>query len=1068
MSHREKNLCLFQSSILALALWALNGATSVTAQIPGYNSTENKSTYWQQHVDYIIDVTLNDDGRTITGTEIFTYTNNSPDTLHSLYLKAFPNSARKGSLMDMRNRESGDYSLANADSSKWGYLYISEARGRGGKKLSINLDDTIYEILLKRPVAPGGFTRISLDFETRLPVGIGDRHHLISGQSKAAYWYPQVCVYDRKMGWVNSQYIGRGECYGDFGDFTVSISAPEDRIVAATGMLTNRKEVLPDTLRAKLDIMRFVAEPEEWPKFDFDNTKFKTWKFFAKKVNDFAWVAAPNFCLDEQMYNGVQIEIFPQRANARSWIKAKEYAARSLETFSELYGDYGWPQIKVTDSYDGMEYPMITFCRGGDPDPDFPLLIYHEIGHFWFMGLVGSNQVDRPFLDEGFTTMAEIVAMERYHGRKGNNVSHAGNWYKEKFYPQDEDRDARGYRIYLDWVRSGYDLPMIISADNATEYWAYRNSSYYKPVVMHFSLRAIYGDQLYFRAMRTYGRKWFYKHPYEDDFVRSFSGVVGERLDEYFEQWFTSRKQIDYKYESHKQLSGDSIPENTYTIKLSRPGDFATPVDIAFINNSDDTTFYTVNPEGHHYLKSGYQDGGTWRQYRQPAGKYSFVATVPGGISKAVIDPDNLLPDVNRLNNESGFLPPIETRFDAMFFDIPSMHKYSLRLRPDFWYDRPNGLIIGGHAHGSYIKKANKFSLDFGVGAESGRALVDLKVSHPTNLFGKLSYTKLRAFHSDYRTFFSAGYSKEFREKWTGDDFSYFELRTNFLDVDGSGSANTSDALSPLSGKNISEFIGEGRWDDGETSWLSLLSRNQTVNRYVDFKGEARGDYIFRGGKSNSSPSFTRIQTDFQMDFHLQSGARLELSTSFFLFYGSAVNDAFLYHISRPTPIDAMLGSNVFRSPGTFPTAWRVDFYLAEGFINRRVRGYQNRSFYGTEGRTFSAIITDINLLKKLGFNHLPHIGSFLSRTLAELFVQTGFIEQKSGVAGIYETPLKASDETYFTSAGVSFSTPSVWNGQKLRFDLPLYLSHPLPGEEKWQFRLSAALVLPLNTERWR
>ncbi|MCH7879665.1 MAG: M1 family metallopeptidase, partial [candidate division Zixibacteria bacterium] len=635
-----------RSKLKALATFLLPFAFGA-----GMAASVSAEKYWQQQVDYIIDVTLAKDGRTITGSEIIIYTNNSPDTLHILYLKAFANSARKGSLMDLRNREHENYSIANSNRSQWGHARISNVRGRNNRDLKFELDDTIYKIFLLAPIAPGAIARVSLDFETKLPAGIGDRHEFVSGQSKAAYWYPQVCVYDRKVGWVNSPYLGRGECYGDFGDFEVSITAPEDRIVVATGLLGNRQEVLPDSLRSMLDISNFLGERASWPEFSFDTANTKTWKFFAKKVNDFAWVASADFCMDEGMSNGIKLEVYPRRSNAEGWVKAVEYAARSEETFSELYGSYGWPVIKVTDSYDGMEYPMITFCSGGDPSPRFPLLVYHEIGHFWFMGLVGTNQVDRACLDEGFTTMAEIVAMEKYHGRKGNNTNWSGHFYKDAFYKLDEDRDARGYRIYLEWVRSGYDLPMIVPSDNANEYWAYRNSSYYKPVVMHFTLRSIFGDETYFAAMKRYGTRWFFKHPYEDDFIETFSGYVDQDLDEYFAQWFSSRRKIDYAYEGKKRSSGDD-----FEITLSKPGDFVTPIDVAVIGSGADTSFYTINPEGHTFIKDGYHDAGTWQQYRQPSRKYTFTAHAPGGVKKVVVDPYNLLPDINRLNNSSGFL----------------------------------------------------------------------------------------------------------------------------------------------------------------------------------------------------------------------------------------------------------------------------------------------------------------------------------------------------------------------------------------------------------------------------
>ncbi len=1024
----------------------------------GLSGVVSAQEYWQQQVDYQIDVTLSKDGRTISGSEILIYTNNSPDTLHVLYLKAFANSARKGSLMDKKRRDLENYSIAESDPSQWGHAHISNVRGRSDSELKFELDDTIYKIYLQSPIAPGATARISLDFETKLPVGIGDRHELVGGQSKAAYWYPQACVYDRKVGWVDAPYLGRGECYGDFGDFEVSITAPEDRIVVATGLLGNRPDVLPDSLRNMLDISNFLGDRSSWPKFSFDSEKTKTWKFFAKRVNDFAWVASADFCMDEGMSNGIQLEVYARRSNAKGWVKAIEYAARSEQTFSELYGNYGWPVITVTDSYDGMEYPMITFCSGGDPSPTFPLLVYHEIGHFWFMGLVGSNQVDRACLDEGFTTMAEIVAMEKYHGRRGNNTDWSGHFYKNAFYKLDEDRDARGYRIYLEWVRSGYDHPMIIPSDNANEYWAYRNSSYYKPVVMHFTLRSIFGDEIYFAAMKRYGTKWFFKHPYEDDFIETFSRYVDQDLDQYFAQWYTSRRRIDYAYEGKKHLGGD-----TYEIKLSKPGDFVTPIDVALITNSGDTSFYTVNPEGHTFVKDSYHDAGIWRQYRQPSREYSFSAIVTGGVSKVVVDPYNLLPDINRLNNSSGFLPPIETRIDAMFYDQPSMHEYSLRLRPDLWYDQPNGLIIGGHAHGSYINTDYKFSLDAGIGTESERALIDFKVSHPFRPLGRLSFIEGRLLRTDFRTYGSVGLTKEYRPRWTGPDYLKFRISGNYFNVDGQSS--------PASGRGqvtsqALPFLNEGIWSDRSNAWAELNLNYLKENRVISFSGSAKGRFVIGKFMENSGVGFTTLTATQNLRIKIPNSASLTLSASRSGISGqtSEINEAFLFHVSRSSPLESYTGSRIFRSPGAFPKSWREDFYLDDGGL----RGYQDRSLYGLASSRFSVVLGDIHILSTVFSNKFSSVGRFISRFNTELFLQTAWVHLK-GVnrSNTFETQTRSQNFKYYSSAGISFVSPSVWNGQQIRFDFPVYLSRPLPGEEKWDFRFSAAWILPLSLETW-
>lgn len=1053
----------FSKFILITALFILQLCTIGFAQ--RQNSLTIKKSgageYWQQVVDYDIAVTLDNDGRTISGAQTVHYTNNSPDTLPVLYLKAFPNSARKGSLMDLRRRDAEDYSLQDSDPEHWGSLTISNVTGRSKKALDFELDDTIYKVTLNHPLLPGATARIDLEFVSVLPVGIGARHEYVAGQTKAAYWYPQACVYDRKLGWVNSPYIGRGECYGDFGDFTVSITAPEDRVVTATGLLTNQKQALPDTLREMLDITQFVGPRDTWPEFDFDENKTRTWNFFAKKVNDFAWVAGSDFCIDETTHNGVKIEIYPKRSKAKHWTGAKRLAIESLETFSEYYGDYGWPAIKVTDSYDGMEYPMITFCSGDETTPYFFHLVYHEIGHFWFMGLVGSNQTDRPCLDEGFTTMAEIVAMEKYRGRKGNNVNWSDNWYKRNFYPLDEDRDDRGYRIYLPWAKAGYDLPMVISSDNASEYWAYRNSSYYKPVMMHFTLRATYGDALYFNAMHRYGTKWRFKHPYEDDFVESFASSVDERLDEYFEQWFRSRKQIDYAYEGHKKLEGDK-----YSVTVSKPGDFVTPIDVALISKTGDTVFYTINPEDHDYIKPGYENAGTWPQYRRPSRKYTFEATVPGGIKQGVIDPTESLPDVNRLNNSSGFFPPIETKFDAMLYDVPSMHRYSIRWRPDFWYDDANGPILGLHTHGSYIKTDYKFSLDAAIGIESGRPLIDFKVSHPFRQLGKLGFYEGRILRTDYRTYGKIGIVKEYRARWTGPDYLRFELSGNYSNVDGDDHFRLAGSVRTIS-PDAAEFIQQGNWNDQNSTWLGLSFRNAQETRRVMWQGNSSAKFVATNYTDNSGPSFTQLSTSQTITLRISREMSLTVNYSRYGTSGNtwAMNQAFLFHPSRQTPLDSYLSSGLFRSPGTFPIEWRDDVYLDKGF---GVRGYQDRALYAHDGRDMSVLIRGIEIVRILPVKEIPLVGRYIARFSTEFFAQSTHMYNwvNFPFAG-YETQRDTDDLMNYTSAGISFVSPSVWNGQQVRFDFPLYLSRPLPGEDKWDFRVSAAWILPLPTAKW-
>ncbi|HEX2896749.1 MAG TPA: hypothetical protein VHP63_01700 [candidate division Zixibacteria bacterium] len=241
---------LVQNSLLALLL-----CTSVAFS----------NDYWQQEVNYKMSVALQKDLRTIDGTIEIEYINNSPDSLDRLYIKAFPNAIQRDSYADQKLRRMNDYSFANLKPEEEGLLELKESTAANKPYVKLTQDNTIYTVQLAKALSPGDTLYLTFDFKTVLPSPHNMRMGLEQNTTKAAYWYPQVCVYDRKMGWVNSQYINWGETYGDFGKFDVKITVPENQVVAATGILVNEKEVLPDSLKKLLHISSFTKPKEEWP-----------------------------------------------------------------------------------------------------------------------------------------------------------------------------------------------------------------------------------------------------------------------------------------------------------------------------------------------------------------------------------------------------------------------------------------------------------------------------------------------------------------------------------------------------------------------------------------------------------------------------------------------------------------------------------------------------------------------------------------------------------------------------------------------------------------------------------
>jgi len=738
--------------------------------------------YWQQDVNYSMDITLGDDLRTITGISEIEYVNNSPDTLKVIYLKAFPNAIQKGSYADLKNRKTKSWRLADIKPEQEGRTEIHSV-AHGEEPVEYDMDNTIVAVHLDRPILPGSTNIFTVEFTVVLPQPASMRMGTTGGTTKAAYWHPAVCVYDRKLGWVNSQYLGWGEWYGDYGKFDVRITAPEDQIVAAVGICVNESEMIPPDLREKLDISNFLKPRQEWPQFDFDDTGTKTWHYVAENTPDFVFTTSSNWCIDADTVDGVEVTAYPLRRNAHNWIHAVRLGKESVVTHGENFIPYQWPVVRICDAYSGMEYPMLTNCSNwrGPDSKFFAMLVYHEVGHFWFMGHIGSNQVDRPAIDEGFTTHAEHLAMEKYLGRLGN-YEHHDSWFEKKFYPQSEVRDIRGFRPLLLLMKDGYDKEMIFSYDQGNEYWPFRVSAYYKAAAMHYSLRSILGEELYFKAMQHYCRKWLFKHPYEEDFVIAMEEGSGVELSEYLRQWYHRTDRIDYAFGGME--TDEETDSWSHRIRLKRMGDFVAPIDVAVIWEQGDTTFYTVPPENMEYAKPGYILLPVWNQFRRDDREYEFVSKARRQIKKVVIDPDELLMDINRLNNASGFLPPIELRIDNLVYDRPPLNAYQWRLRPDFWFDDPNGFQFGTHSHGAFLEDIGKHDIEARVGTDSWRPYFDVYFATLDKSLGRNGIIYNHLIRADRRTYFSGGYSKRYKKRYSVIDQDLLVLDMNSLAFD--------------------------------------------------------------------------------------------------------------------------------------------------------------------------------------------------------------------------------------------------------------------------------------------
>jgi len=1005
--------------------------------------------YWQQEVNYVLDVTLAEDLRTINGTIDIEYINNSPDTLDLLYLKAFPNAIQRNSYADKKRRTQNIWTTANLKKEQEGSLELFDTEPASRTYRRFERDNTIITVYLDELLVPSDTVLLTFKFTTVLPSPHEMRMGLIEGTVKAAYWYPQVCVYDNTMGWVNSQYVDWGECYGDFGKFDVTITAPAAQIIAATGVCVNESEVLSDSLRQMYALENYLKPKSEWPIFSFAEGETKTWHYVAEKVNDFAFTSSARFCLDTGTVNGVDVAVYPLRENAKGWIHGVRLGQEAIQTFSEKIYPYQWPVIRITDAYSGMEFPMLANCRGGAPSKGWWIVVYHEIGHQWFMGQVGSNQVDRPFLDEGFTTHIEHIAIEQYLGRAGNNV-HFTNWYEKLVAPLDEDRNERGFRQLLLLMKQGLDRPMSFSYDQGEEYWPYRVSAYYKSAAMHYSLRSILGDSAYFDAMHDYCDRWFFRHPYEDDFTESLEQTTGLQLNQFFDQWYHGRQRLDYAFAGKKsQKSGRGY---RHTISLKQKGRFVSPVDVGIIWAQGDTSFYTVAPEGMAYAKPGFALLPIWHQFRRLDERYNFSVNSERKIKKVIVDPDNLLMDINRLNNQSG-LPPIQFRLDNLKYDRVPVNEYALRARPDIWYDDPNGVQLGFHAHGSYLQIEKRFNLDARIGTRSGRPNVDFTIAVPFAPFGDRSELSWRVLRADRRLFYSNAFQKYFSKWHSRPDHKLFRLELNYLKIGGGKQANRLDPIS----EDVSKYFADPAWDATDNLYSALYTDLLRTFRYGSYHFY-NANYFGALEEDGNYSGFLSVRYLFGLKLTNSTRTYCALNLDVVNITGQP-SSQFIYQLSRGRAVDAFTSTKLFRSPGTFPLEWRDNFYLGLG----PVRGYQDRAIYFTESYAGSVELTPPDIIPFRFLAKLPLVGGFLSKIDNALFVDAASVsmEEKEVYYPVpistSETALSGGDQRFYLSAGISLLSPPVWSNQHLRLDFPLYLNKPAGNEKEFEFRFSVA-----------
>jgi len=603
--------------------------------------------YWQNEVNYEISTILNPEEHAVVGNVTFKYTNNSPDELRFIWVQLDQNLFSKDSWGAKLTPYNG--SRFGNRAFNGGYDLESIQVEQDGKKYTpeMHMVDTNMKLNLQNALSPeGGMVNITIDYSFKIPEYGSDRMGRLETQNgwiyELAQWYPRVAVYDDVKGWNVKPYLGAGEFYLEYGSFDYTITAPSDFIVVGSGELQNPKDVLTKEQRKRFaeasksdETVTIIGKEEVGTKGSRPSgKKMLAWHFKMEHSRDIAWAASKAFIWDAARINlpgggsSLAMSAYPvESAGEDAWSRSTEYVKYSIEGYSEKWFPYSYPTaVNVAGIVGGMEYPGIVFCSWKAKEGSLWGVTDHEFGHNWFPMVVGSNEREYAWMDEGFNTFIN-----------GYNTE----WFNDGEY-QTRRTSSRGITNWMnsDRAEAIMTMPDQIQPGNLGVL------AYYKPALGLRMLReSILGHELFDEAFRTYINRWAYKHPTPDDFFNTMEDVAGQELDWFWRGWFGTKWTLDQAVDSLNYIKSD--PANGSLISISNNDKMVMPVVVEI--TEENGTVGRVNLPA-----QVWQKGNNWT--------IKYDSKTP--ITKIVVDPDAEFPDVN-LSNNSWMKDEVESTTDT-------------------------------------------------------------------------------------------------------------------------------------------------------------------------------------------------------------------------------------------------------------------------------------------------------------------------------------------------------------------------------------------------------------------
>jgi Peptidase family M1 domain len=556
--------------------------------------------YFQQHVDYTIEVTLDDKNHFLHGHETFVYTNHSRDTMDVLYIHLWPNAYKNAkSALAKQKMSRGDFFLLYAGESDRGYI----------DSLAFNVDgidvemqphkgfEDIVIINLPKSIGPGQHVVVSTPFRVKLPSGSISRLGHIGESYQITQWYPKPAVYDLD-GWHEMPYLNQGEFYSEFGSFDVKITLPSNYTVGATGDLQTREELDRMDSLARLPLQKNVARDASGNlQYPESSSRIKTLHYKQQNVHDFGWFADKTWnvrkgeaTLPHSKRKVTTWALFTP-SEAAIWEKSALQAINDgLYYYSLWSGDYPYNQCTAVDGTisagGGMEYPNVTVIGNSGSESALQTVIIHEVGHNWFYGILGSNERDNAWMDEGINSFFETRTILATNPDKQKlDISIQGIDIDKALSISDLSYQYITEELaYLITARNYADQPMQLPSDYFSDI-NYGAIVYKKSALAFNYLMNYLGEEMMNACMAAYFEEWKFKHPQPENLQAVFERVSNKDLSWFFDRLINTKERVEYKLIRAKFDAANGKSPNQIRVKVKNNGEIAGPFSVDVVRD---------------------------------------------------------------------------------------------------------------------------------------------------------------------------------------------------------------------------------------------------------------------------------------------------------------------------------------------------------------------------------------------------------------------------------------------------------------------------------------------------